>query len=57
MTILLLISVACFDISGHGLATTIMTWLKSHPFWTVYLIIGIEYNLSKLKQKGKAYEM
>jgi len=51
MTILLLISIACFDIAGVPVTTTIMSWLKSHPFWTAYLIIGIEFNLNKFNRK------
>jgi hypothetical protein len=45
--ILLLISIVCFDIGGVQIASDIMNWVYLNPFWTAYVILGMDYNLIK----------
>jgi hypothetical protein len=49
---LLLISISCFAMAGLPCAEQFIGVIKSHPFWTAYIIIGIDYNLTKLIKGG-----
>ena len=38
--------------AGVPMAEQIIGVIKSHPFWSAYIIIGIDFNLSKLIKGG-----